>query len=485
MKATESTRAAEPDLDLAVIGAGLAGLTGALRAAELGLRVAVFEAGREHKYPANTRYSGGVFHVAFEDIHAPPALLEEALLAATGGFAEPALVRALAEDAGRAVDWLAGHGALFGRGGPLAFMGCMLQPFSLREPGLANHWPERGADRLLAELERRIERQGGVVVRGARGRRLCMADGVCQGVEVEFADGTRQVQPAAAVLLADGGFQGNPALVERHLSPRPEALCARGAGSGRGDGLLMAEAAGAWLRHLDRFYGHVQAAEALTDDALWPYPILDLVASVAVVVNGSGRRFTDEGLGGVSLANAIAAQADPLSTFVIMDEPIWERVGREFLLPPNPTLEERGVRIHRAPTVERLAAQLGMPADVLARTLADHNAAAVTGRGASLAPPRTARTSTLGRPPAMITTAPFMAIRLCAGITYTMGGVAIDAHGRVLDRHARAIPGLFAAGSTSAGLEGGPLSSYVGGLAKALVFGLRAGEQVARERRAG
>lgn len=467
----------EADYDLAVVGGGLAGLAGALRAAELGARVAVCEAGAEQKYPANSRYTGGVFHVAFKDIHSPPELLEQAIEAATGGFADAALARALARDAGRAVDWLQAQGAEFGEGGELEFMRCMLVPFSLREPGLANHWPDRGADRLLARLERRLTALGGQFLRGARGRRLLMRDGQCRGLEAEHRDGRREQLAARAVLIADGGFQGNPELVRRYISPRPEALCTRGAGTGRGDGLLMAEAAGAKLAHLDRFYGHVQCAEALSDDALWPYPILDIVASAAIVVNGEGLRITDEGLGGVALANAIAAQEEPLSTFVVMDEPIWEGAGREFLLPPNPTLQERGVRIQRAPTLELLAGQLGMPEQALAKTVNDYNAALATNRAACLQPPRSGQRSTLGRAPAMITTAPFMAIRLCAGITYSMGGIVIDDAGRVLDRHDAPIAGLYAAGSATAGLEGGARSGYVGGLAKALVFGLRAAEQ--------
>ncbi|MNL69757.1 Fumarate reductase flavoprotein subunit precursor [compost metagenome] len=72
-----------------------------------------------------------------------------------------------------------------------------------------------------------------------------------------------------------------------------------------------------------------------------------------------------------------------------------------------------------------------------------------------------------------------MAIRLCAGITYTMGGIAVDAETRVLSTDGETIPGLFAAGSTTGGLDGGPDAVYLGGLARAATFGLRAGESAA------
>ena len=70
---------------------------------------------------------------------------------------------------------------------------------------------------------------------------------------------------AANVLLADGGFQGNPDLVRRFISPRPEALTQRNAGSGAGDALLMAEEAGARLTDATSFYGHLLSRDSLTN----------------------------------------------------------------------------------------------------------------------------------------------------------------------------------------------------------------------------
>ena len=74
--------------------------------------------------------------------------------------------------------------------------------------------------------------------------------------------------------------------------------------------------------------------------------------------------------------------------------------------------------------------------------------------------------------------APFYAMPICAAITNTMGGIVVDGDARVLDKNDKPIPGLYAAGSTVGGLDGGPHAGYVGGLIKATI-GLRAAETIA------
>ena len=280
-----------------------------------------------------------------------------------------------------------------------------------------------------------------------------------------------------ATVIADGGFPGDSELFRRHIGPAPERVLQRHAGSARGDGLRMAEAAGAALTRLDRFYGHLMSRDAMNNTGLWPYPQIDAVATAAIAVDGGGRRLLDEGQGGISITNDLARQSDPLCATVICDAAIWESAGRTAQIPPNPQLEKAGGTLHRAGTIDALARTAGLDPVALGGTVAAYNEAVRSGNGATLAPPRSAKSGT----PRPIETAPFFAIPICPGITNTMGGIAIDGHGRVRRRDGSMIGGLYAAGGCTGGLEGGGALGYVGGLIKACVFGLRAAEAAARQ----
>jgi len=462
--------------DIIVIGGGLAGLAVANRAAELGLHPIVLEQGGDPQYFCNSRFAGGLLHVAFKDMRALPDDIIAAIEAQTGPGDATANAAVMAREAERALAWMRAQGTKFIKGGSLEFMRWVLAPPRPRTAGL--DWKGRGPDVTLRRLTARLAERGGVLRLATRARELIMQDGAAVGV-VAQCDGAVESILGRATVIADGGFQANMELMRRFISPRPESLLQRGAATGRGDGLTMAQAAGARLIGMDRFYGHLLGREALENERLWPYPILDAIAVVSLVVNGAGSRFVDEGMGGVYLANEVARLDDPLSAIVVFDEAVWTGVAADNRYPPcmNPVFVKAGGTVIEAGGLGELARRIGVPADALARTVADYNAAVRDGATAHLSPPRAT-----GRfQPHVIETPPFRAIRACAGVTYTMGGVAIDEHSRALHRDGGVIAGLYAVGSASGGIEGGPNAAYLGGLSKAVITGLRAAEAIAAD----
>jgi fumarate reductase flavoprotein subunit len=461
-------------LDLCVIGGGLAGLSAAVRGAELGLRVAVLEKSPEAQYLCNSRMTSGVFHLAATNVLSPPGELEAAITAATRGTAHPKLARALADDAQRAVRWLQEQGIRFIRGSAAPYHNFVVSPPATHKDGPFDILG-RGGDVMLRTLEAQLVKHGGRILRGRAAQSLHVVDGRCAGVAV-LADGSQSLIEAANVLVADGGFQANPELLrEAGISPEPARMVQRNAGTGQGDGLRMARAAGARISQLLGFYGHVMSREALSNQKLWPYPWMDIVAGAGIVVDAAGQRFTDESRGGVYLANRIAALPDPGSAFAIFDQPIWDGPGKEFMNPPNPRYVNSGGTLVSAASLQELAGKLGLPAEALADQVRRHNAALDEGTPDRMEPPRGSKPQA----PRPIRTAPFYAVPLAAGITHTMGGIAIDEWSRASKADGEIFPGLYAAGSATGGVEGGEHAGYVGGLIKASVTGLRAAEHIA------
>jgi fumarate reductase flavoprotein subunit len=461
--------------DLVAIGGGFAGLCAAVRGAELGLSTAVLEAGTDERYLCSSRWAGGIFHVSYHDVKLSPDELLAAINRQTNGETDQHLAAAIATDASRTVDWLASQGAVFTQGSAIGWHRFALAP--PRAPVAGHDWQGRGPDRLLSELRRWLEERQGRLLLGTRAVALRLEHGRIVGVTAHRDSKVVDLR-AGAVVIADGGFPGNTELFRKYIGPRPDRVLMRHAGTAIGDGLKMAMDAGAALIGLDRFYGHLLSRDAMENEGLWPYPQIDGVATAAVVVDQRGYRILDEGLGGISITNDLARLDDPLCATVICDAPIWETAGTAAQIPPNPQLFAAGGTLHRADTLEAVAEAAGLPPQNLAATILEYNDAVRFNRLVTLLPERSTRSGA----PQRIDTPPFFAIPICAGITNTTGGVAIDDHGQVKRPDSSTIAGLYAAGGATGGLEGGGAVGYVGGLIKACVFGLRVAEHAAVRR---
>ncbi|MBM3342065.1 MAG: FAD-dependent oxidoreductase [Betaproteobacteria bacterium] len=466
----------ETNFDVVIIGGGIAGLATANRAAQQGLKVAVLERGQGPQYLCNSRYSGGVLHIAMHNAKDPPESLMEVIKTATNGKADPELARALATTAGRAIDWLQSEGAKYIRVGNIVWQQHVLAPPRPIVAGL--DWKGRGPDVTLRQLVANLQKRGGRLIQ-TPALSLMEREGRCVGVEAGGnEEGANKEQfTARAVVLADGGYQGNAALVREHMGIDLAKVKTRGAGTGIGDGMRMARELDARFSDLQYFYGHMLSRDAFTNDKVWPYPQLDELGTVGIVVNDAGERFVDEGQGGVFVANTIARLPNPLSTWAILDEAIWAGPGRTARIPANPQLANAGGTIIKAATLAELAAKTGIAREPLERTVAAYNAALANNTLAQLAPAR----SDQPIKPAVIAKPPYYAVPICAGMTYTFGGIFTDGDARVMSTRGAPIEGLYAVGATTGGLEGGVGGGgYVGGLIKGVSFGMRAAEHIAQ-----
>ena len=130
--------------------------------------------------------------------------------------------------------------------------------------------------------------------------------------------------------------------------------------------------------------------------------------------------------------------------------------------------------MYRASDLAALEALAGFSAGTIQTAVAAYNAAVERGTLSTLQPPR----STSSGKALPIKTPPFYAVPVCAGLTFTMGGAAVDQDMHVLREDGTAISGLYVAGKSAGGLEGGEPVGYVGGLSLGLITGFRAAEAI-------
>ena len=233
--------------DLVVVGSGVAGLTAALEARDLGLRVLVVT--KDAAGAGSTRWAQGGIAVVLADGHEPGDTVDRHVadtLAAAGGLADPAAVAAILADGPAAVAALRARGAVFD---PAPTGGLALA----REGGhTAFRVVHAGGDATGAEVERALL---AAVTGGSVGRAADRSAGVPMltgHVAVDVLTEGRQV--TGLVVLDDSGRPG--------LVRTPAVLLATG-GYGQlfasttnpdtstGDGVALALRAGAVAADLE------------------------------------------------------------------------------------------------------------------------------------------------------------------------------------------------------------------------------------------
>jgi fumarate reductase flavoprotein subunit len=456
--------------DLAiVVGAGMAGSVAAARAAQLGRKVLLLDAAADASAGGNAAISGGGVHVLSADLRAGDDILRGRLVSHGWGHTRMDLVDAFVAAAPHAHRWMVSTGVRFqdrdaSAREELIPVDTFLAP--KRDMSNVHDWRDRGPQEALRSLQRALKDAGGELRESATVVDLIQhPTGRVTGVRLQ--DG--RALPASSVLLADGGFQSNLHLRRRFIGPAADRMFLRAAASGLGTALEMGERVGAQISNPQWFYGHVLHRDVFTNESLWPWPALDgMLANGAILVDRRGQRLTDEGRGGIHIANNLGWSDEPDGGWVIANARVWESVlDSADPVPSNPGMAERGARIVRASSTASLAAETGIDSTGLAATLDAYNRAAESESTAALPLLRTGTAFPLNRD--------LIAFPAVAAITFTMGGLRIDADTRVLDVDGNQIPGLLAAGGSAAG----PTAGYIGGLATALTFGYIAGARLA------
>lgn len=465
-------------VDVAVIGAGTAGIPAACHAAASGLRTALVE--RLDRVGGTMWFGTGQISAAGTSLQRERGIRDDPdqhyadVMRISRGTAHPDFVRLAVDLAPETIERLRGGGMDFHPDCP----GIVFNHEPYSQP--RTYWGMRKAlsilDVMVAELAVAQKRDGLTLLlnHALTGLLPDGADGVA-GILVQGPDGTIREVRARQVVLTTGGYAGNPQVFGELMSGLP--LYGPLYPSASGGGIMAARSLGAQLWRLENFLPSVGGFEEEpgTHRVNWadrPMLTPQIRLPWELLVNLDGHRFMAEDEESIDKReHGLLAQRD-LSFFIVFDAAILRQAPALFPQWPGGELERRlgnHPAFLKAESMDALAAMMGVDPAVLSAEVAAYNRAVAEG------------TDRLERRhmPLPVTEGPFFAIRNHGVSIKSPGGLAIDASLRVLREDGARFRNLYAAGEA---IGGGLLSgkAYVGGMSitPALGFGRHLGREI-------
>lgn len=481
--ATFSLGAAEPsggtdqavEVDVALAGAGTAGLIAAVRLLEAGKSVVLFEKQDIAGGSMPMTYSGVAaaeselqanYAVGRHDEN--PMFSKAGMLAIMSKYLVPENDRfdgampyqtAMYDNSGKLVDWLHGMG--------VGFYSLGVNPAYGVTPYLAPGCYMGGCGYAKDFLVDRVGALGGQIIYATKVTELSQdSDGRVTGLLAEGRDGSTWTVTAKAVCLTTGGFAANPEMIAEHYPEYAEYKfnCAPGS---TGEGILMGQKAGGAVGCMGRELG---AFLSTTSQAGSNFEIAFLYQTTpGIIVNASGAQFgnmmsDNHGMLGRGLRDA----ANGGAFFYITDESgrITTNKNELYAMDTYKCLERRGDMVHFA-SVEEAAAALDLPQ--LEATIEAHNAHALAGEE-----------DEFGRKnlPYLDTYNGIWIVSCIPTFYLTTGGLAIDTAGHVLTEDGKPVAGLYAAGDVCGSIEEKDGRPYAMGFDAAMNYGYLMAEAV-------
>ena len=492
-KAEDST----VDADIVIVGAGGAGMTAAITAAEEGKSVVILEsqsmvggnsvratggmnagktvyqdenefgeaAGVEktlktaaEKYADNETITALAKTVSeqWAEYQANPTgyfdsveLMELDTMVGGKGINDPELVETLCSNSADAIDWLDEHGITLHN--VASFGGASVK--RIHRPVDADGKTISVGSYMIPLLQENCEKAGvQILLNTTANEILTDANDAAVGVKATGASGETVTVNAKAVVLTTGGFGANLDMVTEY-KPELKGFMTTNAAGAQGQGIEMATAIGAGTVDMDQIQIH-PTVEANTAALITE----GLRGDGAVLINAEGKRFIDE-VGTRDVVSAAEIAQTGSYSWLVVDQAMVDAssVIQGYI--------KKGYTVTGA-TYEELGKAMGVDAAAFAETMEKWN-----GYVEAKNDPDFGRTS-FANP---LNTAPYYAVKVTAGVHHTMGGLKINANTEVLNEKGEVIPGLFAAGEVTGGVHG---ANRLGGNAVAdfTVFGRIAGK---------
>ncbi len=276
------------------------------------------------------------------------------------------------------------------------------------------------------------------------------------------------VRARRGVVLSAGGFAFNREMVREHAAPYAQGLPLGTLGDD-GSGIRLGRSAGGTTKYMDRA-------------SAWRFYTPPSALAKGVLLGPTGARVCNEALYGAAVAEAVihehGGQAHLLVDRKILDEARKQVPAQTLWFQRLQTLTMFGSGRSEGPTVAEVAKKVGIDADTAERSVAAYNDVVRSGAEDPMGKPAD-QMQQLGTPPYSLIDVSVRSSVSFPCPTMTLGGLVVDERtGQVLREDGSAVPRLYAAGRTAAGICS---NSYVSGLsiADCVYSGRRAGRSLA------
>ncbi|WP_312461447.1 FAD-binding protein, partial [Proteiniclasticum sp.] len=286
---------------------------------------------------------------------------------------------------------------------------------------------------FINPLAEDAKKNGAEFMLETKAEELIIENGRVSGVKAVKTDGTEVTLHATkGVIMATGGFGANAKMVAQYNTywpTIPEDMKSTNTSNAQGDGINMGIEAGAELVGMGfaQLMPSSHPETGALSGGVWGS------AESQVFINKEGKRFVNEYAERDVLASAALKQTDSLF-YIICDQVTagnpqpgdkngWGDVIDDLVATKS---------IYRADTLEELAEQMGIPADVFVSEIEKYNTFIDNQKD-----PEFGKTNFGPK----ILEAPFYATPRSPSLHHTMGGLAINDEAQVLDKNGAAIPG--------------------------------------------
>ena len=470
-RAPQTVRHWDDEVDVLVVGMGVAGAAATLDATALGLSTMIVERGGGGG--GTSAMSGGVIYMGggtplqqacgFEDT---PDEMFKFLMASCGENPDEAKIRLYCDGSVDQYDWLTGHGVPFKQtyyhgvsGEPPTDDGLVwsgpeqVHPYcEIANPAPRGHVPQiehQGGPLLMKVLCEEVEACPATKVMNARCTALYQeADGEVVGAVITVFGEERNIRANKGVVITTGGFVLNNEMLEHH-APLAKRCKMRVAAEGDdGSGINLGVSAGAATLNM--------SAVSISLPITQPWGL-----KRGVMINAQGQRFVTEDTYYGRLGEHALLHNNGRA-WLIVDDEIFEK----------PTYMDKVSAVGE--TFSELESELELPPGSLEATMQVYNRHAEKGED-----PVFHKNREYIKP---LQTPPYGALDCTTEhalyAAFTLGGLRTDTDARVLDPVGDYIPGLYAAGRSTSGVSVGGYCSGLS-LGDGIFFGRRAARAVA------